>query len=81
MGLDEKLLDTFDVITYTVSLLAIRATEPVTLECKNSNYCTIKFYRAYTPVLHYINPPVVFFDSETEFVFDPKSTTNTISDL
>ena len=81
MGLEEKLLDTFDTITYTVSLLAVRATEPVTLECKNIGRCTIKFYRAYTPVLHYINPPVVFFDSETEFVFDPKSTTNTIADL
>jgi hypothetical protein len=81
MGLDEKLLDTFDTITYVVSLLAVRESEPVTLECKNKGWCTIKFYRSYTPVLHYINPPVVFYDSETEFVFDPKSTTNTIADL
>ena len=31
--------------------------------------------------MHYINPPVVYYDMETEFFFDPKSTTSVIEDL
>ena len=83
LGLAENMIDTFDSINFVVAVLVVRDTEPVLLECKldTEAWCTIKYQRSYTPVLHYINPPVVFFDSETEFVFDPKSTTNVITDL
>ena len=53
----------------------------VELQCKTRSDCKIQFKRSYTPVLHYINPPVVYYDMETEFFFDPKSTTSVIEDL
>jgi len=51
------------------------------LECKSENNCRIVFHRSYTPIMHYISPPVVYYDSLTSFVFDPKSTTSIIQDL
>jgi len=30
-------------------------------------------YRKYTPIVHYISPPVLYYDSKTEVWFDRKS--------
>jgi hypothetical protein len=83
MNMRENLLDTFDSLTFYVSVTAIKDNEPEVLECdvKLLDRCKIRYYRSYTPVLYYMSPPVVYFDAITQFTFDPKSTTNTISDL
>ena len=41
----------------------------------------IYFYRAYTPLLFYLQPPVVYYQSLTSVIFDPKSTTSLNIDL
>lgn len=52
---------------------------PVT--CRTSSHCKVRYHRSYTPVFHYLNPPVVYNDMLAELNFDPKSTTSLIEDL
>jgi hypothetical protein len=37
--------------------------------------CQIQFRRAYTPIFFYLQPPVLYYQSITSVIFDPKSTT------
>jgi len=53
--------------------------EPI--KCKSNSLCKVRYHRSYTPVLHYLNPPVVYSDMLVEVHFDPKSTTNLIESL
>jgi hypothetical protein len=41
----------------------------------------LRYVRSYTPVIHYISPPVVYNEGWTEVWFDPKSTTSLIESL
>ena len=43
--------------------------------------CLIVFNRAYTPLFFYLQPPVVYYQSITSIIFDPKSTQNLNIDL
>jgi hypothetical protein len=54
---------------------------PETLACENQNDCKIVFYRAYTPVVYYLSPPIVYYESMTDLWFDPRSVANLIQDL
>jgi len=38
-------------------------------------------YRGYTPIVHYLSPPVVYYDSTAELWFDGKSTKDLITGL
>lgn len=44
------------------------------MECKVESHCLIRYHRSYTPVVFYINPPVIYYESFTEIWFDPKQT-------
>jgi hypothetical protein len=46
--------------------------EEQTLSCKNREFCKIRFLKAYTPVVFYISPPVIYYEASTEVWFDPK---------
>jgi hypothetical protein len=37
--------------------------------------------RAYTPILHYLSPPVVYFEAHVQLHFNPKSIMNIIKDV
>lgn len=41
----------------------------------------IHFKKPHTPVVYELNPPVVYFNSETHFWFDPKSVPGLLTDL
>lgn len=53
------------------------------LECKKGEekYCTVAFKKHYTPVLHYVNPPVVYKGSTIELWFNSKGVQETIGEL
>lgn len=51
------------------------------LECKSSNNCKITYYQGYTPRMHYISPPTIYYESWTQLWFDPKNTFYLIEDL
>lgn len=74
-------LDQFKSMKFKLMVFAVGPNGAEELECKSENNCRISFERSYTPIMHYISPPVVYYDSLTSFVFDPKSTTHVIQDL
>lgn len=41
----------------------------------------MRFHRNYSPVVHYLNPPVVYYDATTELWFNPWQTLNLIRNL
>jgi len=63
----------------------VRATdglnEQLDLACSTESKCKIVFYRSYTPIVHYLSPPVVYFESFTEVWFNPKSIHGLIKEL
>ena len=69
---------TTDWLTYDVSMLGFDAETKDTkmFKCPSGtpDKCRITLSRAYTPVLYYLSPPVMFFGSETAFWVDPRST-------
>jgi len=66
---------------FQLHIVAIKEGAPHPIECKSWNKCRLQYHRSYTPVLHYLNPPVVYSDMLVELNFDPKSTTSLIEDL
>jgi hypothetical protein len=51
---------------------------PIPLRCKNVNNCLVTYEKQFSPVVYYLKPPVVYFESMVEMWFDPKSTQNLI---
>lgn len=75
-------MDSYLTMTFRLDVQATDGlNEEQTLACDKESYCTIKFIRSYTPIVHYLNPPVVYFEQMTEVWFNPKSTTSLITGL
>jgi hypothetical protein len=52
------------------------------LECQSRNpNCQIRYYRTYTPRVHYLSPPVVYQGSKTQVWFDAKDAYRLVEDL
>jgi len=73
--------DEYTTMTFTLSLSSITDFGVEPLECKSASKCKITYRRDYTPVVFYINPPVVYYDAVTEFWFDPRYTNRLIENL
>jgi len=81
MGVPSEALGTYNAMTFTVRVQAVKPDFIEWLSCKNTNNCRVVFQRHYTPVLKYISPPVVYQDAEVQLIFDPKSIMNKIKDV
>jgi hypothetical protein len=81
IGVPMTYLSGYQSMTFTLSVESHDELGTETLACRTTNYCKITYYRAYTPVLYYIAPPIVYYESQVDVFFDPRSTTNLISDL
>lgn len=72
--------NSFDSVTYDVSLMDYDSmTQQVkTLKCLNNQFqnCRVTMSRAYTPILYYLSPPVIYSDSPISFMIDPRSAQN-----
>jgi hypothetical protein len=66
-------------MTFYVSLIAVTTEGTQTLECSNQSRCRVEFKRNYTPILMYLSPPVVYYESRTEVHFKNKDTIDYIS--
>lgn len=74
-GMPGEMFDTYHTMTFWVEVIANHdAVEPETLTCNNENNCKVVYHRSYTPVVHYLSPPVVYHEAMTDLWFDPKST-------
>ena len=81
IGVPMSYLSGYHEMVFTLSVIADNELGPQTLECGSSWKCKITYRRHYTPVLYYIKPPIVYYESQVEVWFDPRSTDDLISDL
>ena len=81
IGVPMTYLSGYQSMTFTLSVVSNGELSTETLACRTTNNCKITYYRAYTPVLYYISPPIVYYESQVDVFFDPRSTSNLISDL
>jgi hypothetical protein len=65
----------YDSLTYGLSLLNVDDSTYL-LQCGASTLsnCYLTLSRAYTPILYYLQPPVVYYQSKVGFWVDPRST-------
>jgi len=68
-------------LTFELQLIANTDLGAQTLECATKSKCHVSFRKTHTPVIYYLSPPVVYYESMTEIWFDPKYTTQLIQDL
>jgi len=70
-----RFLDAYLTMTFRLDVRASDGlNEEQTLTCDTTSKCQIRFQRSYTPIVHYLSPPVVYFEQMTEVWFNPKST-------
>jgi len=82
MGMPMNYFDKYDTMTFELRLIAEDADlGPVPMSCRNPSNCRIVYQKQYTPVMYFLKPPVVYFESLTELWFDPRRTPNLIQDL
>ena len=77
-GVNDDYLQAYDSMTFTLS---IQNTNGTRLECPTSSNCRIKYDKSITPRLHYLSPPVVYFESYTQLWFDPRAAADLAIDL
>lgn len=67
-----------DWLTYDLSLVGFnKETQSSKIfKCPSGTpeKCRVTMSRWYTPVLYYLQPPVMYYGSETAFYVDPRST-------
>ena len=64
LGLPQDKVSMFNSLTFILDVVVNDEAETV-LACSNSRLCTINFIRSFSPVIHYISPPVTYFESVT----------------
>jgi hypothetical protein len=81
-GLPMNFLDKFETMKFVLHVIANDPeVGPMPLLCNSEQNCAITYRKTHTPVVFYLSPPVVYYESFTEVWFDPKSTPNLIQDL
>lgn len=68
-------------MTFYLTVMADDELGQEILTCGSESLCKVRYTRSYSPVLYYVQPPIVYMNSFTEVWYDPKSTPNLISDL
>lgn len=81
LGVPLSYLSGYQSMTFYLTVNADHELGPEILECGTESHCRIIYYRAYSPVLYYIQPPILYYESFTEVWYDPRSVTNLIQDL
>lgn len=78
----EEAFDTNEHLHFYISVKAPDvAGEDQEMQCKNREYCKIRFLKSYTPVVFYLQPPVVYYTSVTQVMFNPKHTQHVMQNL
>ena len=68
-------MDKYQQMTFYLSLIVMDPDAgAILLKCKEKDNCRVRYNKHTTPVLYYLSPPVVYFESYTEMWFDPKHT-------
>jgi hypothetical protein len=81
LSVPDDFVMTYNTMSFYVTVLPNMDHGTEELECSHLNNCRITYQRSYTPRMHYISPPTVYFESMTDLWFDPKWTYYLIEDL
>lgn len=81
IGVPMNYLDQYYTMTFYLTVMADDELGQEILECGSQNLCKIVYHRSYSPVLYYIQPPVVYYESYTEVWYDPRSVPDLVQDL
>lgn len=75
MNMPMNFMDKFQTMKFTLSLIVMDPDMgPLTVACRYESKCSVTYVKEFTPVLYYVSPSVVYFQSYTELWFDPKNT-------
>ena len=81
-GVNASNLESYQELNFYVSVQAPDVFgEMRNLACITKDKCRVRFHRSYTPVVFYISPAVIFYESYTQVFFDPKSTMSLVQNL
>ena len=64
LGISQDKVSMFNTLSFTLDIVVNDEME-TELVCNDKRLCTIYFIKAFTPVIHYISPPVTYFESLT----------------
>jgi len=64
LGLTQDKVSMFKSLSFILDILVNDEAE-TRLACSNYKLCTINFLKTYTPLIHYLSPPVTYFESVT----------------
>ena len=64
LGLPQDKVSMFNSLSFILDIVVNDESE-TQLACGNKRLCTINFIRTFTPVIHFISPPVTYFESVT----------------
>ena len=73
-----NIFDQYQTLTFTLSLISNNDLGSDPMACKNANNCKIVYRKDHTPVIYYMMPRIMYYESYTEIWFDPKNTDNLI---
>jgi hypothetical protein len=59
-GMPKDSFDNYETLTFWIEVMAMHDLEPAHMKCQSTNNCKIVFRRQYTPIIHYISPPVIY---------------------
>jgi len=77
-GVPWSVINAFETMSFEIQ---VQPTTGGRIVCKIKTNCLLYYRRTYTPMLNYISPNVVYFESITEFYFDAKSVMNLITNV
>jgi hypothetical protein len=60
MGIDQHQLGLYTTLTMVISIQAVKPDFVAWLNCKSESNCRLVYYRHLTPVMKFINPPVLY---------------------
>ena len=80
-GAPMNTFDQYQTLTFTVSLISNNDLGSDPMRCGAASNCKIVYRKDYTPVIYYMMPRVMYYESYTEVWFDPKYTDNLIEGL
>jgi hypothetical protein len=82
-GMPKEMFDSYEVMKFEVLLIVHDdlASEDVFLRCKEKSRCTIQYKKSISPVMHTLQPPIVYMGSKVSLHFDPKNTMSVIRGL
>lgn len=77
-GLPSEMFDTYTTMSFYLQVENAELGSDSLLQCATKSRCKVRYHKSYTPTVFYLSPPVVYYESETEVWFDPRSTMNLI---